>query len=97
MNTILSSDTILEVRNLVRYFPVTKGFLIKRRIGAVRAVDDISFTIRKGETVGLVGESGSGKSHHCKHGHEADRYNFWFDIFRRNGHFARKARRSERI
>ena len=62
MNTILSSDTILEVRNLVRYFPVTKGFLFKRRIGAVRAVDDISFTIRKGETVGLVGESGSGKS-----------------------------------
>ena len=55
-------DNILEARNLVKHFPVTKGFLFKKNIGAVRAIDDISFTIEKGETVGLVGESGSGKS-----------------------------------
>src|SRR5580700_9478635 len=56
------TTTILEVRNLVKHFPVTKGFLIKRRVGSVRAVDDISFTVERGQTVGLVGESGSGKS-----------------------------------
>src|ERR1700730_14145730 len=54
--------TILEVRNLVKHFPVTKGFLIKRKAGSVRAVDDISFTIERGQPVGIVGESGSGKS-----------------------------------
>jgi len=58
----LSDDAVLEVRNLVKHFPVTRGFLIKRKVGSVRAVDDISFVVRRGETVGLVGESGSGKS-----------------------------------
>lgn len=53
---------MLEVKNLTKYFPVTRGFFLKRRIGNIRAVDDVSFSIEKGETVGLVGESGSGKS-----------------------------------
>jgi oligopeptide transport system ATP-binding protein len=53
---------ILEVRNLVKHFPVTRGFILQKQVGAVRAVDDISFSIREGETLGLVGESGCGKT-----------------------------------
>ncbi len=56
------SDVILEVRNLVKHFPVTKGFIFQRQVGAVKAVDGVSFTIRRGETLGLVGESGCGKT-----------------------------------
>ncbi|HLB33251.1 MAG: hypothetical protein A3F67_10015 [Verrucomicrobia bacterium RIFCSPHIGHO2_12_FULL_41_10] len=52
---------LLEVRNLKVYFPVHKG-IFRRRHGEVRAVDDVSFTIEAGKTVGLVGESGSGKT-----------------------------------
>ncbi|MDN5710174.1 MAG: ABC transporter ATP-binding protein [Planococcus sp. (in: firmicutes)] len=54
-------ENLLEIRNLKKYYPVTGGFF-KRTIGNVKAVDDVSFTIRKGETLGLVGESGCGKS-----------------------------------
>src|SRR5437016_13396909 len=54
-------DTILEVEHLVVRFPVFGGVLL-RRTGEVRAVDDVSFTLRRGETLGLVGESGCGKS-----------------------------------
>ncbi len=52
---------LLEVNNLVKYFPITKGFL-KRVVGNVRAVDDVSFTVTHGETLALVGESGCGKT-----------------------------------
>ncbi len=52
---------LLEVKNLKKYFPIKKGFL-QRTVAHVKAVDDVSFTIYKGETFGLVGESGSGKS-----------------------------------
>ena len=53
---------LLTVRNLKMHFPVTDGALLARLVGHVKAVDDVSFTIRKGETLGLVGESGCGKS-----------------------------------
>ncbi|MGQ0571755.1 MAG: ABC transporter ATP-binding protein [Armatimonadota bacterium] len=55
-------ETILEVKTLRKYFPITKGFIFQREVGAVKAVDDVSFFIRKGETLGLVGESGCGKT-----------------------------------
>ena len=59
-----ATDTtnLLEVTDLRVHFPITRGVLLRRQIGAVRAVDGISFTIRAGETLGLVGESGSGKT-----------------------------------
>ncbi len=55
-------QVLLSVRGLKKYFPITQGIIIQREIGAVKAVDDISFDIYKGETLGLVGESGCGKT-----------------------------------
>lgn len=55
------SEVLLEVNNLKKYFPITKGF-IKRKVGNVKAVDDVSLFIKEGETLGIVGESGCGKS-----------------------------------
>jgi oligopeptide transport system ATP-binding protein len=56
------SDYVLETRDLVKHFPLTRGILFKKQIGAVRAVDGISIQLRRGETLGVVGESGCGKS-----------------------------------
>ncbi|MGW7754411.1 ABC transporter ATP-binding protein [Streptomyces violaceusniger] len=53
---------VLEVRDLARLYPLTQGVVFKRRVGAVRAVDTVSFALRRGETLGIVGESGCGKS-----------------------------------
>src|SRR5205085_3217314 len=53
---------LLRVQNLKMYFPITQGIILQRQVGWVRAVDDISFTVKRGETLGLVGESGCGKS-----------------------------------
>ena len=55
-------DVLLEVNNLKMYFPVTSGMLFQRTVAHVKAVDDVSFTVKKGETLGLVGESGCGKT-----------------------------------
>jgi peptide/nickel transport system ATP-binding protein/oligopeptide transport system ATP-binding protein len=57
-----TAEPILSVRNLVKDFPIRAGIVFDRTIGHVRAVSDVSFDLRKGETLGLVGESGCGKS-----------------------------------
>ncbi|MBN2556872.1 MAG: dipeptide ABC transporter ATP-binding protein [Anaerolineales bacterium] len=56
------NKTLLRVENLTKHFPITRGIIVQREVGAVQAVDKVSFDIRKGETLGLVGESGCGKS-----------------------------------
>jgi ABC-type dipeptide/oligopeptide/nickel transport system ATPase component len=58
----LPDDVIMRVSHLVKEFPITKGVFFKSQVGAVQAVTDISFEVKKGETLGLVGESGCGKS-----------------------------------
>ena len=55
-------DILLDVKNLKMYFPVTSGMLFQRTVAYVKAVDDVSFTVKRGETLGLVGESGCGKT-----------------------------------
>jgi oligopeptide transport system ATP-binding protein len=57
---------LVEVKDLVKHFPVKEGLLIDREVDQVRAVDGISFELAPGETLGLVGESGSGKSTACR-------------------------------
>ncbi|MFI6942147.1 ABC transporter ATP-binding protein [Streptomyces sp. NPDC050418] len=56
------AEPILEVRGLVKHFPLTQGILFKKQIGAVKAVDGVDFDLAAGETLGIVGESGCGKS-----------------------------------
>ncbi len=60
-NSIANEKVLLEIKNLKKYFPIRKGFF-KKVVGQVRAVDDVSFFINEGETLGLVGESGCGKT-----------------------------------
>lgn len=57
----MAANSLLEIKNLVKYFPIKKG-VFKRTVGWVKAVDDISFEVFEGETLGLVGESGCGKT-----------------------------------
>src|SRR5436305_13418725 len=56
------AEELLAVENLQKHFPVTRGIIFQKEVARVRAVDGVSFTIRKGETLGVVGESGCGKS-----------------------------------
>jgi oligopeptide/dipeptide ABC transporter ATP-binding protein len=55
-------DALVQVRNLVKHFPITTGIVFQKQIGAVKAVDDITFDVLQGETLGIVGETGCGKS-----------------------------------
>jgi peptide/nickel transport system ATP-binding protein len=61
-----NGDPILEVEHLVKHFPIKSGILFDREVARVRAVDDVSFRLNEGETLGLVGESGCGKSTLCR-------------------------------
>ena len=58
----MSGDPLVEVRNLTKYFPITKGIILQKEVARVHAVEDVTFSIYPGETLGLVGESGCGKS-----------------------------------
>jgi len=55
-------DELLIVDEVKKYFPITRGIIFQKQIGAVQAVDGVSFSVKQGETLGIVGESGCGKS-----------------------------------
>jgi ABC-type oligopeptide transport system ATPase subunit len=57
-----STEPLVEVRDLVKHFPTTRGIVFQRKVGAVKAVDGVSFDVLRGETLGIVGETGCGKS-----------------------------------
>jgi peptide/nickel transport system ATP-binding protein/oligopeptide transport system ATP-binding protein len=57
-----NAEPLVQVRDLVKHFAITRGIVVQRRIGAVKAVDGVSFDVRRGETLGIVGETGCGKS-----------------------------------
>ncbi|MFI0261607.1 ABC transporter ATP-binding protein [Streptomyces sp. NPDC017056] len=57
-----AGEPVLDVRELAKHYPLTRGVVLRKQVGAVKAVDTVSFVLRKGETLGIVGESGCGKS-----------------------------------
>jgi oligopeptide/dipeptide ABC transporter ATP-binding protein len=57
-----AGDALLTVTGLTKHFPVTRGIILRHRVGLVRSVDDVSFSVAPGETLGIVGESGCGKT-----------------------------------
>ena len=56
------SEALVEVRDLVKHFPLTRGIVFQKKVGAVHAVDGVSFDVLRGETLGIVGETGCGKT-----------------------------------
>jgi oligopeptide transport system ATP-binding protein len=59
---LVTKEPVIQVRNLVKYFPIRQGLIFEKEVGSVKALDGITFDIRRGETLGLVGESGCGKT-----------------------------------
>src|SRR3954463_12811251 len=57
-----AGDNLVEVRDLVKHFPITTGIVFQKEVGAVRAVDGLTFEVKRGEALGIVGETGCGKS-----------------------------------
>ncbi len=62
MSTTDTGTPLVEVRDLVKHFPISKGIVFQKQVGAVRAVDGVSFDVKQGEALGIVGETGCGKS-----------------------------------
>jgi oligopeptide/dipeptide ABC transporter ATP-binding protein len=62
IDTAIGQETVLRVENLTKHFPVTKGLILMKTVGLVRAVESVSFSIKRGQTLALVGESGCGKT-----------------------------------
>ncbi len=60
--SVADGEPLVQARDLVKHFPITRGVFLQRKVGAVKAVDGVNFEVRRGETLGIVGETGCGKS-----------------------------------